>query len=108
MSHAIIKSGAHQHLVNKGDIIAVDKLTVARGKKVTFKEVLLVGNDKKVTVGTPTVSGASVEGKVILHDRTRKVIGVKMKAKKRYRRRFGHRQAYTKVEITKISSSQTI
>ena len=103
MSHAVIKTGGKQYLVQKGDVIKVEKLPEEEGKKVAFKEVLLAGSDTKVVVGSPTVKGASVEGKVLAQARHDKVWGVKMKPKKRNRKLFGHKQAYTEVEITKIS-----
>lgn len=82
----------------------VEKLAVDEGKKVSFGEVLLAASDKTVTIGTPLVKGARVEGRVLRQGRHPKVTGVKMKAKKRYIRYFGHKQAFTEVEITKITT----
>ncbi|MEX1997629.1 MAG: 50S ribosomal protein L21 [Candidatus Andersenbacteria bacterium] len=104
MAHAVIKTGSKQYVVTDGTRIKVEKLPTAAGKKVTFNEVLLVATEKSVALGKPTVKGAKVEGTVILHGRRPKVTGVKMKAKKRYKKYFGHKQHFTEVEITKISA----
>lgn len=82
----------------------MDKLEAEEGKKVSFKEVLLVEDDGQVNLGMPTVKGAAVEGKVLKQARHDKVTGVKFKAKKRYMRYFGHKQHYTEVEITAIKT----
>jgi large subunit ribosomal protein L21 len=74
-------------------------------KKVTFKDVVLVSDDKKVEVGAPYVKGAKVEGKVVEHGKGKKIVVYKYKAKKNYRRTQGHRQPFTKVEITKIATT---
>ena len=105
MSHAVIKTGGKQYLVQKGDVVKVEKLPEEEGKKVAFKEVLLAGSDKKISLGTPIVKGATVEGKVLAQDRHDKVWGVKMKPKKRNRKLFGHKQAYTEIEITKVTAT---
>lgn len=101
--YAIIESCGKQYKVSEGDVVFFEKLDTEVGKKVTFKEVVLVSNDKKVEVGAPHVKGAKVEGKVMEHGKGKKIIVYKYKAKKNYRRTQGHRQPYTKVEITKIA-----
>lgn len=78
------------------------KTRCRRRKKVTFDKVILVSNDKKIEVGAPYVKGIKVEGKVVSHGKGKKILVYKYKAKKNYRRTQGHRQPYTKVEITKI------
>ncbi|MEN8252206.1 MAG: 50S ribosomal protein L21 [Patescibacteria group bacterium] len=98
---AIIKTGGKQYKVEEGDKIKVEKLDGEEGAKITFDDVLLTGDDKKVSVGTPTLK-SKVEGKILAQDRHDKVWGIKHKAKKRYKKKYGHRQAYTEVEITKI------
>ena len=90
--YAIIEACGKQYKVTKGDVVFFEKLEAEEGKKVTFDNVILVSDDKKVQVGTPYVKGIKIEGKVISHG----------KAKKNYRRTQGHRQPYTKVEITGI------
>lgn len=99
---AIIKSGGKQYKVEKGDHVKVEKLDLEEGAKVTFDDVFFVGDEKAVKVGTPTVKGAVVEGKVLAQGRHKKVTGIKHHAKKRYKVKFGHRQSFTDVEITKI------
>lgn len=100
---AIIRTGGKQYKVSKGQRIKIEKLAKEVDDKVKF-EVLFVGNEKETHVGTPVLPQAVVEGKVIAQDRYAKVKGIKHKAKKRYLVRFGHRQPYTEVEITKISA----
>ena len=103
--YAIIESCGKQYKVTEGDIVFFEKLDVEEGKKVTFDKVILLSDDKKVQVGNPYVKGVKVEGKVVSHGKAKKIIVFKMKAKKNYRRKQGHRQPYTKVEITSIKTA---
>ena len=103
--YAIIESCGRQYKVAEGDVIFFEKLEVEEGKKVTFDNVVLVSDDKKVEVGAPYVKNVKVEGKVVSHGKGKKVLVYKYKAKKNYRRTQGHRQPYTKVEITKIKTA---
>ena len=103
--YAIIESCGRQYKVAEGDVVFFEKLEVEEGKKVTFDNVVLVSDDKKVEVGAPYVKGVKVEGKVVSHGKGKKIIVYKYKAKKNYRRTQGHRQPYTKVEITKIKTA---
>ena len=100
--YAVIESCGKQYKVAEGDVVFFEKLDVEEGKKVTFDKVILVSNDGKIEVGTPNVKGVKVEGKVVSHGKGKKIRVYKYKAKKNYRRTQGHRQPYTKVEITKI------
>ena len=100
--YAIIESCGKQYKVAEGDLVFFEKLDAEEGKKVTFDKVILVSNDKKIEVGAPYVKGIKVEGKVVSHGKGKKILVYKYKAKKNYRRTQGHRQPYTKVEITKI------
>lgn len=100
---AIIKTGGKQYKVKVGDKIKVEKLEGKEGSKITFNEVLFLGDEKSVKVGTPAVKGAKVEGKILKTGKQKKVTGIKHKAKKRYMVKFGHRQIMTEVEITKIA-----
>ena len=100
--YAIIESCGKQYKVAEGDVVFFEKLDAEEGKKVTFDKVILVSNDKKVEVGAPYVKGIKVEGKVVSLGKGKKILVYKYKAKKNYRRTQGHRQPYTKVEITKI------
>ena len=99
--YAIIATGGKQYRVCEGDVIYIEKLDVEVDSTVSF-DVLLVGNDGDVKVGTPVVEGVKVEGKVVGQVRGDKIIVFKYKSKKNYRRKQGLRQPYTKVEITKI------
>ena len=100
--YAIIESCGKQYKVSKGDIIFFEKLNVEEGKKVTFDNVILVADGEKIEIGAPYVKDIKVEGKVIAHGKAKKIIVFKYKAKKNYKRKQGHRQPYTKVEITGI------
>ena len=103
--YAIIESCGKQYKVAEGDVVFFEKLDAEEGKKVTFDNVVLVSDDKKVEVGVPYVKGVKVEGKVVSHGKGEKILVYKYKAKKNYRRTQGHRQPYTKVEITKIKTA---
>ena len=105
--YAIIETCGKQYKVTEGDVVFFEKLDTEEGKKVTFDKVVLFSDDKKVQVGNPYVKGISVEGKVVSHGKGKKIIVFKYKPKKNYRRKQGHRQPYTKVEITSIKSSAT-
>ena len=100
--YAIIEACGKQYKVTKGDVVFFEKLDAEEGKKVSFDNVVLVSDEGKIEVGTPYVKGAKVEGKVVAHGKGKKIIVFKYKAKKNYRRKQGHRQPYTKVEITSI------
>ena len=103
--YAIIESCGKQYKVAEGDVVFFEKLDAEEGKKVTFDKVILVSEEGKVQVGAPYVKGVKVEGKVVSHGKAKKIIVFKMKAKKNYRRKQGHRQPYTKVEITTIKTA---
>ena len=100
--YAIIESCGKQYKVAEGDVVFFEKLDAEEGKKVTFDNVILVSDEKEVQVGNPYVKGIKVEGKVVAHGKGKKIIVYKMKPKANYRRKYGHRQPYTKVEITSI------
>ena len=100
--YAIIESCGKQYKVAEGDVVFFEKLDAEEGKKVTFDKVVLVSEDGKVQVGNPYVKSVKVEGKVVSHGKAKKILVYKMKPKKNYRRMQGHRQPYTKVEITSI------
>ena len=103
--YAIIESCGKQYKVAEGDVVFFEKLDAEEGKKVTFDKVILVSEEGKVQVGAPYVKGVKVEGKVVSHGKGKKIIVFKMKPKKNYRRKQGHRQPYTKVEITSIKTA---
>jgi len=104
--YAIIEACGRQYKVQKGETVYFEKLE-EKGKKVSFDKVIMVSEDKKVQVGNPYVAGVKVEGKVIDHGKGKKVLVFKYKPKKNERKTKGHRQEYTKVEITSIGSSKT-
>ena len=103
--YAIIESCGKQYKVGEGDLVFFEKLDTEEGKKVTFDKVILLSNDGKVEVGNPYVKGAKVEGNVVAHGKGKKIVVFKYKPKKNYRRKQGHRQPYTKVEITSVTSA---
>ncbi|MDR0978861.1 MAG: 50S ribosomal protein L21 [Lachnospiraceae bacterium] len=105
---AIIESCGKQYKVSEGDVVFFEKLEAEEGKKVTFDNVILISNEKKSTIGAPYIKGAKVEGKVVSHGKDKKIIVYKMKPKKNYRRKQGHRQPYTKVEITSIKTKAEV
>ena len=102
--YAVIKTGGKQYRVQQGDVIFVEKLNAQADEAVTFEEVLLVGDAEQSKVGTPVVEGAKVEGKVLAQVKGKKIVVYKYKAKKNERKKQGHRQPYTKVEITAINA----
>lgn len=102
--YAVIKTGGKQYRVAQGDRLRVEKLAGNVGDTVTLDEVLLVGSGEDVTVGAPTVGGAKVEAKIVAQDRAPKIIIFKFRRRKNYRRKSGHRQPFTALEITGITS----
>lgn len=102
--YAVIKTGGKQYRVSEGETLRVEKLGGNPGDSITFDEVLLVGGGDATKVGRPLVPGAKVEGQIVDQDRGKKVIVFKMKRRKNYRRKSGHRQPYTQVKITGISA----
>jgi len=104
MSFAIIETGGKQYKVSASNILKVEKLDIKKGNKVEFKKVLLVNDDKTVEIGDPMISGAVVEGMLLENIKDRKVIVFKKRRRQNSRKRYGHRQPLSKVQITKILS----
>ena len=104
MAYAIIKTGGKQYRVSEGDTIRVEKIQGEVGSSIELDEVLMVGGGEKVSVGTPFVSGAKVTAEIVAQDRAKKIIVFKMKRRKNYRRKQGHRQPYTELRITGVSA----
>ena len=100
--YAVIEACGKQYKVAEGDEVYLEKLEVNEGEKVTFDQVLLISDGEKIKVGTPTVKSAKVEATVVAQGKGPKVVVFKYKAKKNERKTRGHRQDYTKVEITSI------
>ncbi len=105
MNFAVIKTGGKQYRVSEGDQLLIEKLTTPAGEEFDFEEVLLVGNAKpeNAVIGQPLVEGAKVHAKVLAHQKADKKIVFKYHSKTRYKKKKGHRQPQTKVEILKIS-----
>jgi len=101
--YAVIETGGKQIRVSEGKVIYVEKLDVNAGDNFTFDKVLMVGGEELI-IGNPYVDGVSVDATVEKHGRQKKIIVFKFKAKKKYRRKQGHRQSYTKLTINKINS----
>ena len=101
--YAIIETGGKQYKVSEGDVVFVEKLDVEAGSTVTIDKVLVVGDGADVKVGAPYVEGAAVEATAVKNGKEKKIIVYKYKAKKGYHKKQGHRQPYTKLEITKIN-----
>ncbi len=102
--YAVIKTGGKQYRVKQGDTIKVEKLEAEQGSTVNISDVLLVANGEAIKVGTPLVAGASVSATVKSHGRGPKIRIIKMKRRKHYRKRMGHRQSYTELSITGIQA----
>lgn len=102
--YAVIETGGKQYRVTAGDKLEVERLETEAGKPHTFDRVLLVANDGKVSVGTPTLASARVVADVTQHLRGEKKIAFKMKRRKGYHRTVGHRQELTRVKITEIKA----
>lgn len=100
--YAIIETGGKQYRVQEGDILRVEKLTVTEGETLDVQRVLAVGGEGELKIGTPVVEGALVTLKVLEHGRGDKIIVFKYKAKKNYRKKAGHRQPFSKVQVEKI------
>ena len=101
---AVIKTGGKQYLVKKGDKIKIEKLEGKEGSEINFTDVLLLEKDKKVEIGKPVIKDAKVVAKILEQGKGKKIIIFKYKAKTRYKKKTGHRQPFTEVEVIKISS----
>lgn len=101
--YAIIETGGKQYKVSEGDLLFIEKLNVEENETVTFDKVLAVSNDNGMEIGSPTLGHVTVTAKVLKNGKSKKIIVYKYKPKKGYHRKQGHRQAYTKVQIEKIT-----
>lgn len=101
--YAIVETGGKQYRVTPGDVLKVELLEAQAGEKISLDKVLLVADDSGITVGEPSISGASVEATVMEHGKSPKVLVFKYKSKKNYRRLRGHRQHYTEIQINSIN-----
>jgi large subunit ribosomal protein L21 len=103
--YAIVETGGKQYQVEEGRYVDIELLDGEKDSKVVFDKIVMVVNGKKSKVGQPYVSGASAEGKIVSHDRAKKIIVYKQRPKKGYRKKQGHRQGFTRVMISKIRTS---
>ncbi len=102
---AIVETGGKQYQVEEGRYVDIELLEGEADSKVVFDKIVMLVNGKKSKVGQPYVSGASVEGKILKHDKAKKIIVFKQRPKKGYRKKQGHRQQFTRVMISKIRTS---
>ena len=100
--YAVIETGSKQYKVSAGDTLEIERLAVEKGQSYTFERVLLVNNDGKLSVGSPVVAQAAVVADVVDHIRGEKKVAFKMKRRKGYHRKVGHRQELTIVKIKEI------
>ena len=103
--YAIVETGGKQYQVEEGRYLKVELLDGEVNSKVVFEKIVMLANGKKSKVGQPYVTGASVEGIILTHDREKKIIVYKQRPKKGYRKKQGHRQGFTKIMINKIRTS---
>lgn len=99
---AVIKTGGKQYVVSPDTTLRIEKITPDKNGEVVFNEVLLMVDGDKVEIGNPIIKGAEVRAKVVKEGRARKIIILKYKAKKRYKKKMGHRQPYTEVLINSV------
>ncbi len=102
--YAVIETGSKQYRVTAGDTLQIERLPVEAGKTVTFERVLLVNNEGKISAGAPTVASATVEADVVEHIRGEKKVAFKMKRRKGYHKKIGHRQELSVVRIKEIKT----
>ncbi len=101
---AVLETGGKQYKVQDGDVIFIEKIPGENDSQVVFDKIVAVGQGSDVKIGAPYVEGATVEANIVKTGKAKKVIVYKMKPKKNYRRKQGHRQPYTKVQITAINA----
>ncbi|ADL52449.1 50S ribosomal protein L21 [Clostridium cellulovorans] len=102
--YAVLQTGGKQYKVQEGDVLFVEKLDVEEGSTVEFDTVLAVGKESGLVIGKPMVEGAKVTAKVVAQGKAKKVLVLKYKPKKDYRKKQGHRQPFTKIQIEKIEA----
>ena len=101
--YALIETGGKQYRVQEGDVVFIEKLNVEAEEKINFEKVIAVGKEDGLVVGSPYVAGATVAAKVVKNGKGKKITVLTYKPKKDSKRKIGHRQPYTKVEIEAIS-----
>jgi len=103
MTHAIIETGGKQYRIKEGDFLFIEKLPAEADETVTFNNVLAVTDEEGTKIGVPYVEGATVDATVVKNGKAKKIIVYKMRRRKGYHKKQGHRQPYTKVQINKIT-----
>ena len=103
--YAIVEINNKQYKVEEGKFIEIDLMAKDAGEKITLDRVVMVSDEKSVNLGQPVIEGATIDAEVLGHIKSKKVLVYKMRAKKGYRRKQGHRQQYTKLKINKINAS---
>lgn len=101
--YAVIKTGGKQQRVSQGDVVAIEKINGAKGDQVVFDQVLMVGKDDEILIGRPVVEGAKVTGEIVCQTKGDKIVVFKMKKRKGYHKKIGHRQELTSMKIKEIS-----
>lgn len=102
--YAVITTGGKQYRLGVGDTVKVEKLAGDVGHKVVLDQVLLIGKEGALKIGTPLLEGAKVEAQIVCQDRAKKIMVVKKKRRKGYKKRQGHRQDFTELKVTKITA----
>ena len=102
--YAVVQTGGKQYRLGVGDNVRVEKLAGELGKVVELPQVLVIGDGEKVSIGDPVIAGASVKAEIVSHGRDKKIRVFKMKRRKKYRRTQGHRQSFTQLRVTEITS----
>ena len=102
--YAVVQTGGKQYRLGVGDNVRVEKLAGELGEVVELPQVLVIGDGEKVSIGDPVVAGASVKAEIVSHGRDKKIRVFKMKRRKKYRRTQGHRQSFTQLRLTEITS----
>lgn len=103
--YAIVETGGKQFRVSKGDVIRVEKLAVEEGDSIALDQVMMLQSEAGTVIGNPYIDGASVNARVVENGKSKKVVIYKYKAKKNYRKKQGHRQPFTELEIVEISAA---
>jgi len=102
--YAVVQTGGKQYRLGVGDNVRVEKLAGELGEVVELPQVLVIGDGEKVSIGDPVIAGASVKAEIVSHGRDKKIRVFKMKRRKKYRRTQGHRQSFTQLRVTEITS----
>lgn len=101
--YAVIRTGGKQYRVKVGEVFSVERLEGEAGSKITFSDILAVGDGSAIKVGKPTVAGATVTAEILLQARAKKILVFKFKRRRNYKRTRGHRQYYTRVRVTAVN-----